>query len=165
VITHCHFAVGSRVAELDQFVSPHKGLYLLEFYAELDRDVNKMLPTFLRYEREVTNDPAYSMRVLAQKTTGAPGSSGAAGGAIAAGDNPAAAFRRNGRSASVTHTPSETGPDGQIADEARLLGVPERQHSGELGLTHAISSAPTTPQLKASLTTAAAKAAITEHKL
>ena len=155
--------------ELDQFVSPHRGLYLLEFYAELDRDIAKMLPTFLRYEREVTNDPTYSMRALAQKPSEAlqngSGGSGAASSA-AEGENPAAAFRKSGRSLSVTHTPTQTDAQGRIADEAHsLLGPPERQRSGQLELTHQLSSAPTSPHIQPARNTANVVAAVTEHKL
>lgn len=53
-----------RYFELDQFVSPHEGLMLLE--VELN-DINEEveLPPFIHIEREVTSEKAYSNRALA----------------------------------------------------------------------------------------------------
>jgi CYTH domain-containing protein len=73
--------------ELDQFVSPHKGLFLLEFYAEKGADVSKMLPTFWQYEGEVTNDARYSMRTLAQRVNSSP-----VGNALRKSDDPRESF-------------------------------------------------------------------------
>lgn len=54
--------------ELDQFVTPHRGLYLLEFYAEKDKPLSKMsLPDFLEIEREVTDDKEFALFNLAKK--------------------------------------------------------------------------------------------------
>jgi len=137
------FLYENQYYELDQFVSPHKGLYLLEFYGEKERDVSKMLPKFFRYEGEVTNNKDYSMYKLAAKS---------------------APSGKHGRSASVTRTTSEIGGVGS-GEAAHLLTIPDRQSSGELaahGLTHACASAPTSPQVKPAMN---GPNSISEHKL
>jgi hypothetical protein len=42
------FSYQNQYFELDQFVSPHKGLYLMEFYAESGKDVTNLLPPFFK---------------------------------------------------------------------------------------------------------------------
>lgn len=132
------FLLDNQYYELDQFISPHKGLYLLEFYASRDLDVSKMLPKWLRYEGEVTNNKDYSMYNLALKKPARHASPTAAG-----------AQTRHARSASVTRTQSEIAGEG-TGEAAHALEKPERQSSGLLaqhGLTHACASAPTSPQI------------------
>lgn len=52
--------------ELDYFISPKNGLWLLE--AELESDGDQVeLPPFIEIEREVTNEPAYSNSEIAKQ--------------------------------------------------------------------------------------------------
>lgn len=69
------FLYKNQYYELDQFVTPHRGLHLLEFYAEKNEassaqdkdDLQALLPDFLEYEREVTGEREYSMYNLASR--------------------------------------------------------------------------------------------------
>lgn len=138
------FLYENQYYELDQFVSPHKGLYLLEFHAPSTSSA--VLPPWFKYEGEVTSNKSYSMYQLAAKK------------------EPTA----RARSASVTKTQSEITGEGS-GEAAHALTQPERQSSGELaahGIAYACASAPTSPQIKASaLNSASAAAAVPERKL
>ena len=135
------FLMDNQYFELDQFISPHKGLYLLEFYASREADVSKMLPKWLRYEGEVTNNKDYSMYNLALKKPPRHASPTTTGAGHQA---------RHARSASVTRTQSEIAGEG-TGEAAHALEKPERQSSSGLlaqhGLDHACASAPTSPQI------------------
>ena len=135
------FLYENQYYELDQFVNPHRGLYLLEFHAHKNATVEAMLPPWLKYEGEVTNNKLYSMYALA------------------------AAEKRRGRSTSLTKTQSEITGEGS-GEAAHALTAPQRQSSGELaahGL--AVASAPTSPQIKSSTISTEKMAAIAERKL
>ena len=60
------FLYNDQYFELDQFISPHPGLYLLEFYFEKDKPIDGIIPPFLEIEREVTGEKEYSMYNLAR---------------------------------------------------------------------------------------------------
>lgn len=59
------FLYNDQYFELDQFVSPHAGLVLLEFYTKKDADWKVIVPDFIPIEGEVTPNPEYSMYNLA----------------------------------------------------------------------------------------------------
>lgn len=58
------FLWNKQYFELDDFISPRKGLCMLEAEIESD-DEEVMLPPFITIEKEVTDDPAYSNAEIA----------------------------------------------------------------------------------------------------
>lgn len=111
--------------ELDQYINPHRGLYLLELYAEKERNLDGLLPDFLEVEREVTHDKEFSMYHLARVAT----------------EEPETKPKNKGRSMSL----SQNGEQGPALHTQQHLHHP--QPSGH-NLQYAYASAPTSPQIK-----------------
>jgi len=119
--------------ELDEFISPHKGLVLLELYAEREREVEKIMPPFLSIEGEVTGQFEFSMYNLAQKPT---------------------CQHKHGRSKSMCRDGEDCPnlPDGrcsQCGERDRIDSDPRTHtsHHANHHLVHTYASAPTSPQI------------------
>jgi CYTH domain-containing protein len=60
------FIYRDQYFELDQYISPSRGLYLLEFYSDVDIDHTK-LPNFLEIVQDVTAEKEYGMHQVSIK--------------------------------------------------------------------------------------------------